>query len=179
MTCTQRRKSQNGTEEGKGWRRGGDQGEEGGNPALASTTAVENVGHCKQSVEKQAGLGVSSHSRKSGRSLGSTACLISQTPDAISRAIREHHSTHKETSCREQDITGTGSVGWEPPRETITTWQESHTPSSSRLQQQPDNRLCSAQAQAATINCSVQENLLQKKTPKTIWKGRLLVSIFM
>ena len=131
VTCTQRRKSQNGTGEGKGWRRRGEQGEEGGNPALASTTAVENVGHCKQSIEKKAGLGVSSSNRKSGRSLGSTACLISQTPDAISRAIREHHSAHKETSSREQDITSTGSVGQEPPRETITTWQESHAPSSS------------------------------------------------
>lgn len=50
-------RGKDGEGEGKGWRRRGNQGEEGGNPALASTTALGNVAHHKQSVEKPPAAG--------------------------------------------------------------------------------------------------------------------------
>lgn len=72
--------------------------------------------------------------------------------------LSEHCSAAREPSSK--DLTGTGTVGREPPR------NNNHLAGIARsllLLTQPDSRLCSAQARAAAASSSVRADLLQRK----------------
>lgn len=82
----------------------------GGNTALAGTVKVENVVNRTRENPANQTQCASSSSKKNGHSLLSTACLISQTHNAVFRALREHHSAHKIYS-RENNVS---QAHWQP-----------------------------------------------------------------